>query len=309
MSSSTDIKNLWVAHWPKSPDGVLSSWHGRTDGEGPGLLLDTCLRQMRIGLCRLDPQHESLSGNPEIRCGDDAYQFILEITTGLRSAIPGETNVFGQFKNAWLRFREAGQPAHVAHLAPVIHRLINDTKAIRKEYLEGIGGSSYGSLVRRLIAPNSANRILFVGAGDLARSMLPFFRRYELGIWNYKAIELPAGPVKHYFGPEHGDLAASWADHVILTTPPDPVNDGNWRRRLSAASVHSVVHLGHRRAARKTWGQGPESYDLDDVFALRREQTNIRSQRLVRARAACCRRARPHAGDDCKRPVARLALA
>jgi len=308
MNNSTNIDDLWVAHWSQS-SAVASSSNEGSDAGGSALVLDTCLRQMRIGLRPVDAQHELLSGNPDIRYGRDAYQFILEITTGLRSAIPGETNVFGQFKNAWRRFRTAGQPAHVARLAPIIHQLINDTKAIRKEYLEGIGSSSYGGLVRRLIAPNSGDRILFIGAGGLARSMLPLFRRYELGLWHYKTIAPPVDLLQRYFDPAQGDLAAGWADHVILTTPPDTVNDGNWQRRLATASVRTVVHLGQRRSGPGTWGDGLKAYTLDDVFALRREQTGIRSQRLLQARVACRRHARQHAKDNGRLSFARLAAA
>ncbi len=233
----------------------------------------------------------------ERESGPDAYRLLLEITTGLRSAVPGETNVFGQFKDAWAASRSRRQPAQVARLAPLMHRLINDTKTIRTEYLHGIGGASYGSLVRRLVTPRPEDRILFVGAGNLAQSMLPFFKLFDVGLWNRSAIDRPPENVTHYFRPEQGHHAARWANHVILTTPPDPTNDGLWCEWIGA-SVRTVVHLGYRSNRDPVTGAFPvtrktriRTYTLDDVFALRQTQAERRSTQLAHARAACRDRA------------------
>jgi glutamyl-tRNA reductase len=277
MHNTADINDLVVAHWLKSRSQSVRR-------HGPGLFVDTCLRQLQIDVSPIGRNFE----NAEVRTGIDAYGFVLEITSGLRSAIPGETNVFGQFKNAWLNYRKIGRAADVARLAPLVHRLVNDTKSIRREHLNGIGGSSYGSLVRRLIAPTPGERVLFVGAGNLARSMWPLFRQFELGVWNRGAIDAPARDIDIVFRPDHGDRAAAWAEHVILTTPPDAVNDFNWRTWLDAAPARSVVHLGHRRGdGVVAWSNRIDTYDLDDVLALRRQQAGVRSRRLSRARAAC----------------------
>jgi hypothetical protein len=247
-----------------------------------------------VGKIAAWPPHlprEIRNTHPELRAGEDAYRFLLEVTTGLRSAIPGETNVFGQFKKAWLSFRCTGQAAHVARLAPMIYRLINDTKAIRQEHLEGLGGSSYGSLVRKLIAPKQDERILFVGAGSLTQSILPLFRAHSLGIWNHRPIETPCPRVARVFLPDQGEQAANWADHVIVTTPPDGPNDANWEVWLATSQLRSVVHLGHRdsngHTQQRAWGHTPARYGLNDVFALHREQNDLRSAQLMLARAAC----------------------
>lgn len=238
----------------------------------------------------------------DLRSGPDAYRFLLEVATGLHSAIPGETNIFGQFKKAWLDFQRKAQADHAARLAPIMRQLIADTKIIRQAYLVGIGGSSYASLVRKLIAPKSSDRILFIGAGALARSMLPLFSNNILGIWNRHSIKAPARRIERVFSPDQGRQAAVWADHIILTTPPDNRNDATWRRWLAATPSKTVVHLGHRSpdssVGNRTWNNTSAFYDLDDVFALRREQTDLRSDQLILAHAACRQRARKLAGDD-----------
>lgn len=272
--------------------------------------METCLRQIHLrmtpagGLTEWpsNPHRKEWLAVPELRSGNDAYRFLLEVTTGLCSAIPGETNVFGQFKKAWLNFRCTGEAAEVAHLAPTIHRLIDDTKTIRQEHLEGIGGCSYGSLARKLIAPRPGDKILFVGAGDLARSMLPLFRSHSLGIWHYRDIEVPNSLIERVFLPDQGQGAASWADHVILTTPADNHNDANWQDWLSATRARTVVHLGQHRAQdrvlKRNWGNALAYYDLADMLALRREQDDHRSEQLMRARAACRQRAKAFALAD-----------
>ena len=331
MNGATDIRKLIIVHRLKTgpsnteqsePAGPTTTVNNR------GLFLDTCLRQLSIDLMPAPTHYEMQHEGAEILFGVDAYRFLLEITTGLRSAIPGETNVFGQFKNAWQNFRRNGPDARVTRLAPLVHKLSNDTKTIRREHLQGIGGASYGSLVRRLIAPAPNDRVLFVGAGNLALSMLPFFSNYELGIWNRRPATKPLACTGRVFFPEHGDRAAEWADQVILTTPPDVRNDANWRAWIGAADVKAVIHLGRSRGHEprshepggekpggekpgdekpgdeKQFGLGTAHFDLDDVFALRRRQTDIRSRQLVRARTACRQHAASYLYDDPDLPVA-----
>lgn len=293
LQNSADIHNLVVAHWVKPAEAACRA----------GLFLDTCQRQLSIQLSPDEPADQGA----EIRSGVDAYRFVLEVTTGLRSAVPGETNVFGQFKEAWERLRPNRQ---VARLAPLVHRIINDTKAIRCTHLLNIGGASYGTLVRRLIRPAATDRILFVGTGKLARSMLPLFRNHVLGLWNHRSVGLEGLSIESAFGPGDGERAAHWADHVILTTPPDRVNDDNWRRWLAASDIRTVVHLGHRRGhdpvAR---GSRVRVFDLDDVFDLRRAQADIRTQQLSRARAACRQCATDFIRGDRNLPFASLKTA
>ena len=242
MNVPVDIESLRVTHRPPCTEPLSIS--------GPGLHLYTCLRQVTIDV--VTPATSPPPGfdghyypPAERHTGPEAYRLLLEITTGLRSAIPGETNVFGQFKEAWTAFRDHRPPAEVARLAPIVHRLINDTKAIRAAHLQGIGGASYGSLVRRLLMPRPGDRILFVGAGNLARSMLPLFRNFEVGLWNRRPVQMPAESVRRLFRPDEGQRASRWADQVILTTPPDPANDLHWQRWIAAGRIDAAIHLGH----------------------------------------------------------------
>jgi len=289
------IDRLQVTHRLKSPvTGLRLARTGSsrvTATNRHAFRLDTCLREITVELRANTDSTVTIHGT-EILHGADAYRLLLEVATGLRSAIPGETNVFGQFRQAWQTFMQDGHPAAAAALSPLMHRLFCDTKTVRSHWLEGIGGSSYGSLVRRLIAPRRPDRVLFVGAGELMRTMLPLFGKFRLGVWNHRIVTSTAPQVERLFSPGHGQQAAAWADHVILTTPCNQRNDRRWRIWLDNANPQTVVHLGRRHAQPVDWPAGVTAFDLDDVFTLQREQAARRSSQLDNARAACAQFAR-----------------
>ncbi|KAA0209204.1 MAG: hypothetical protein EDM71_01105 [Proteobacteria bacterium] len=279
---------LVVGHWPQGVAPVPA---------GAGLAtiwrIDTCLRSLLVGAGQAAASTIAALTPPETRHGAAAYAFLLEFSCGLKSAIPGETNVFGQFRRAWETFRDNAPAAAADALAPVVTGLVRDTRAIRNTHLDDIGGASYGSLVRRLLRAAPAEPLLVVGAGELAQSLLPFFRAQSIGTWSRRppgAAFVAAGRV---FAAEAGAEAARWARHVVITTPVDPANDGRWFDWLEAAgTARSLVHLGRRRGSGQPWPAGIHSHDLDDVFDLRRSQQNIRSLQVARARQDCRQRAR-----------------
>ena len=288
--TDVDVQALWIGHWPKPLSGATEP--DLRAFRPQALVLDTCLRQAVVTTDPVVAARAACEHPADTAAGTAAFEFLLEVTTGLRSAVPGETNVFGQFKRAWQVFRHSGDAAAVTSLAPIVARLICDTREIRQQHLQNIGGASYGALVRRLIRPANCERILIVGAGELARALLPFFRGFDLGLWNRRAVGPLFGAAGRVFSPDAGRTAAAWAEHVIMTTPADDANDGVWRDWLAAASPSSVVHLGRRRAAPWRLPAPLRAFDLDDVFDLRRAQANIRSLQLERARLACRERGR-----------------
>lgn len=311
MSTRTHIDDLWVADWPKTYDGA-----GLPSGvcarlREHGMLLDTCLRQLYVAV-----EPSDLAAHVDVRAaadgltlhfGIDAYRYLLEVATGLRSRVPGETNVFGQFKSAWEDHRAHAGAASVARMAPWVHRLINDARMIRREHLDGIGGASYGTLVRRLLSPGKGDRVLFVGAGQLAQSMLPFFDSFDTGGWNRRPICAQRFPADRHFGPQEASDAADWASHVVLTTPADDANDNRWQTLLADSAVGTIVHLGRRRCE---WADNRHirtSFGLEDVFELRRRQADFRSAQLRLAQAACRRSAHDISAEVTGAPLFALA--
>lgn len=285
---------LVVGHWPQGAAPVPA---------GAGLAtvwrIDTCLRSLLVGAGQAAASSITALAPPEAHHGDAAYAFLLEFSCGLKSAIPGETNVFGQFRRAWETFRDNAPAAVAGALAPVVTGLVRDTRAIRSAHLDGIGGASYGGLVRRLLRAAPAEPLLVIGAGELAQSLLPFFRAQSIGTWSRR----PPGPAfaaaGRVFAAEAGAEAARWARHIVITTPADPANDGRWLGWLEAGgTARTLVHLGRRRGSGQPWPAGIRSHDLDDVFDLRRSQQNIRSLQIARAGLECRQRAREWAATS-----------
>jgi hypothetical protein len=278
---------MWVANWPKAGSRDSLSRALLHEFGQRGMLLDTCLRQLCISL---EAGPGMLTDGPpglEFHFGADAYRYALEVATGLRSAIPGETNVFGQLRRTWEAYRGAADAERVGRLAPLMHALINDARAIRKRYLEGIGGASYGTLVRRLLSACRDDRVLFIGAGELARSLLPYFEGYAVGLWHHRDSDFQHAAVNLRFLPGQASAAAAWADHLVFTTPPSARHDAGWAGRVAAARAATVLHLGYRRGDVRDWLGCDRFFVLDDVFELRRAQASLRSERLDGARAAC----------------------
>src|SRR4051794_29683584 len=127
------LEALHVLHLPKtrpngseSCDAVLPRFKTTQDF----FFLDTCQRSLWVGnLNQIDP--ESLKQTKaEVYKGQAAYHFLLRVATGLASEVLGETDVFGQFKEAWKKNQSSCNCCN-AGLGPWIQRLFEDTKEIR----------------------------------------------------------------------------------------------------------------------------------------------------------------------------------
>jgi hypothetical protein len=283
------VELLWVAHWPSAANGWTAADPQPLTATGP--LLDTCLRRLAFGLVPRPAALPALLDGGELLVGRDAYRLLLEVATGLRSAVAGETNVFGQLREAIARFQRDGDAGEVRRLRPLLDQLLRDTREIRQQALEGIGGHSYGSLVRRLLAARSDDRVLFIGAGELTRSMLPLFRQPETALWNRSPVKRPVAAGR-LFAPDEAATAANWATLAVMTTPPDSGHDQHWLPLLGSTRVRQLVHLGHRSAATLPAPAGLQLATLAEVFALAAAQAEHRERQLGSARLACA----AHAG-------------
>jgi len=274
------IASLWCLHWP----GARVSSATMTRLRSSGVFLDTCLRQLAFGIgpCLRPPAHPG----GELSTGAGAYRLLLEVASGLRSAVPGETNVFGQFRRATEQAATLLAPAEWQRLQPVVEAVQADTRALRTRHLLGLAGNSYGSLVRALLAPERDARVLFVGTGELTRSMLPLFRAFDVGVWNHRH-GAPLTDVCRWFAPDEADDAAGWATDIVFTTPRSAAHDRDWSGRLRAQAVRGLVHLGHRRSDGEHWPSVKASFNLDDVFDLASARDQNRRWQLTEAALTC----------------------
>ena len=116
--------------------------------------VETCLRFVALG--RKLPTKFYMG--VEVYQGADAYRFMLEIACGLHSKIQGESEIFGQIKQAWKEYHTA-EPVASKPLNTLVQHLFADTKRVRTEFLHGIGGQSYAGATQKLL--NLKKGVLF----------------------------------------------------------------------------------------------------------------------------------------------------
>jgi glutamyl-tRNA reductase len=261
-----------------------------------------------------------LPSSVAIFAGVEAYVFLLRVATGLESQILGETDIFGQFKEAW-RKHSADESEARAELGVLMQRIFEDTKDIRSRYLQNLGGASYGSLVRMILRgrPNPKEPTLIVGAGQLAQSVAPYFADGELWLSNRNQANLIAlyaeikaknpGAKVRMIQPEEEARAWSEAANVVVCVPFDEARDPE-RIALRRARGNDgvVIHLGGQRAQSGEWSTVGEFHALDDLFALERAQGNVRMTQISQAARACEEKAKlrslgasitlPHGWED-----------
>jgi len=269
--------------------------------------LETCLRRLWITTSSPTTDHRVAAAiGAERYAGVEAYEFLLRIACGLESAIAGESDVFGQLKESWKSFRGSCTDSSRA-LEPLMQRLFEDVKEVRSRHLCGLGAATYGSLVRTMLGSGADAPTLLIGAGQMARAVLPYLPGRPLWIANRtrsraaqlldeiggclsstNEIELlPADP--------QAELAA-WqrASNVIVCVPADPDHDYQriqaWTRRRVPDG--RLLHLGILEADGSSWASVAGITTLNQLFALQTANQDRRHLRFERARRACGERAR-----------------
>lgn len=257
-------------------DDAASAWRS-----GIPWRVSTCQRELLV----FSGDERPAAGTAfEVFRGQAAYEFLLRVATGLESAVPGETNILGQLRGSWAAYEASSAPIPV--LEAIVRTLFADAARVRSMHLQGIGGSSYGTLVRRLLRPSRAARVLVAGAGRLAASLLPALASFETALYARRPDVLAAGLPAHRFGCGEELAAATWADVLCFCLPAHTGQDAIWIGALRERP-HSAVHLGLRRGDLQGWSVLPELRTLDDVFDLRRSQCSLRCSRIARAAEAC----------------------
>jgi glutamyl-tRNA reductase len=260
-------------------------------------VLDSCQRKLWVGI---DSKRDLPSAPYEIFRGIDAYAFLLSVATGLESQVVGETDIFGQIKEAWKQQSEILPTEFKKELSPWIQRLFEDTKEIRSLYLQNIGGSSYGSLLRKLLKDHQSlakGPTLLIGAGQLAHSVAPYLMDHELLISNrtpLRAQELAfelqeqntSARVRALVSQDEELSALSNAAQVIVCVPLDPQRDARRIAALGDSRAH-IVHLGMRASETSAWTSMPGFHSLDEIFQIEKSVTAIRSIQVEKARSAC----------------------
>ena len=156
--------NLYIIHCPIKSNDKGNNYPSPLHNI---FLWKTCMRNLYISDLRLNPYHNSNSG--KVYIGYEAYQLLLEIVLGLHSALPGETEVFHQFRKALLMHDE--QPlALQSYLRKLYQDITVDMRSIRSQYMHSLGAISYAAIARQLL--KECRNILLCGTGQLAKEIL-----------------------------------------------------------------------------------------------------------------------------------------
>jgi glutamyl-tRNA reductase len=283
---------------------------------GDALVLHTCQRIMVL-TCQADTvnslrDHLPADAHCEVQEGASAYELLLRLACGLESRLAGETEVFGQFKQCWQEF-SAGRSELATHVSGLMQTLFRDVKDIRSRYLTGTGSASYGSLVRRVLAPvqpvvaqPAAAPVLLVGAGQLAQSVAPWLKASELWIWNRNADRAASLAdelrrrdaqrlVRVLPSTDAAELAA-WrsARDVVVCVPADQQRD---HARITAWNQQRdergrLVHLGFSDipdddSGHAVWRTAEPLLHLGHLYEMLRASNEQRAAQLDQARYAC----------------------
>ena len=192
------------------------------------MLWQTCLRKIAFGAS--DSMGEiKIEAGDQILAGEDAYRFCLEVICGLHSPLVGETEVFGQFKNAADSWVIPAGPFGL-EMRRFIRSIIEDAKKIRSAHLSDLGSQSYGSLLRREL--RGVGELTIVGAGHLTGEILPWISKdgikVKVAVRNLpKTMELQAKFPNAKFvqlGSEAGNLSGA----LILSAPVTAAWTKSW---------------------------------------------------------------------------------
>ena len=270
--------------------------------------VETCLRRLWISISpAASSQHRLASAiGAERYVGVEAYEFLLRTACGLESAIAGESDVFGQLKESWKSFRGTRAEA-VISLEPLMQRLFEDVKHIRSRHLSGLGAATYGSLVRMLLGSDADAPTLLIGAGQMARAVLPYLPGRPLYISNRTVAHaqsllndvrssLASASAIEVVEPYPDAELALWqsAHNVILCIPAasefDALRVRAWSERPGPHG--RVLHLGILSAAGTQWQSISTLATLADLFALQAVNQDHRQLQFQRANRECLERAR-----------------
>lgn len=149
--------------------------------ESSFIKFETCMRKIYFfQQAHLDKNQEQLlekitrSSHFEYMNREVAYTFVLEVITGLKSNIKGETEIFGQFK-AFCETVKSKKILGIGLLQQIFDQLIIDCKYLRDKHIKNWGSQSYGSLSRKLL--DKGTPVFLLGSGQLAKEISPWLEQ------------------------------------------------------------------------------------------------------------------------------------
>ena len=173
--------------------------------------------------------------------GREAYGFLLEVICGLHSPMLGETEILGQFKD----FVSKNKYEFNSEMLSIVDHLLQEAKKIRKEYLQNLGCTSYGSLLRKHLRSQDQN-VHIIGAGSLSQDILPWFSKLN------RVVQVYTRDTQNHQSlmKKHKNLSLKTLDYLLKTldcleqTGIENTLDGKGSSSLDSRSLKPMGILG-----------------------------------------------------------------
>lgn len=159
---------MWTAEPDRAVASVLAHFLGSQSGQG-----GTASGQGEV----VSRQGETVSGQGGDTCfyrheGTQALTHLARVASGMDSMVIGETEIFGQLKEAYRVALEAGTTGGAGN--PTFQHVFTIGKKVRSSTQITSGPTSVGAaavqLAQDILGSLEGTRVLVVGAGDVARS-------------------------------------------------------------------------------------------------------------------------------------------
>ncbi len=239
---------------------------------GNYFVLSTCQRTLIIGfkqellyLAKRDPQSD-------IYLGENAYHFLLEVICGLKSKLVGESEIVGQFREAYSQFVK--HPAKNPLVLEILHKLFQDSKKIRSQFLTHVGQQSYAGIAKKLLSQTEGNKdVLVLGSGSLAADLLKVLtKRMNITICARNEDKVDALRREFPIKILPWNQKSSWIEHskIINTIGAsdqilfDNLSFHQWKKQNSSPSL--FIDLGFPSVVNTSLTNNDGLYRLEDIF-------------------------------------------
>ena len=168
------------------------------------------------------------------RCGFDVARHLFRVAAGLESVVPGETEILGQVREAWLESQEASTAGPL--LNALFQRALESGRRVRAETPLARRPASVASaaveLADRATGGLAGKRVVVLGAGAVARAVCSSLLRRRPGVVTivarnaeraaavsagFAAYVAPFGELDQLLESAHVVIAATSAPHSLVT--------------------------------------------------------------------------------------------
>jgi glutamyl-tRNA reductase len=228
----------------------------------------------------------------------EAIHHLFEVCSGLDSMVVGETEIFGQVKEAYRVAKEGGRTGAV--LNRLFQSAFSLSKQLRSETQIGRGNVSVGSvavdLTGQIFGDLTRRRVMLLGAGEMSETMVRALQsrgvkgvtivNRSFGRAEDLAQKMGGGAVSWQDWPSHCRevdilISSTSASHVVVT-----------RQQMESVMKSRqgeplfIIDIAVPRDVEREAGQieGVYLYDIDDLQVIADQNLALRHREMARCR-------------------------